>query len=88
MNSIIETIMEANDMDCLNDIQNALNLRREELQQRAKLQYKVGDSVYFISSKERKKISGTVYKISRKYIQIKVDDFTIWKVSPTMLRKG
>ena len=57
------------------------------LSNRIKSNFKAGDKVWFLSKTRNKKVYGDVYKIDKKNIQVKVDDYNIWRVSPNLLNQ-
>ena len=86
--NIVNDIYKINDLDDLRAITNAIRCRRTELSNRLKSGFKVGDNVWFLSKTKNEKVYGVVYKIDKKNIQVKVDDYNIWRVSPSLLNHG
>ena len=83
--NIVNDIYKINDLDDLRAITNAIRCRRTELSNRIKNKFKVGDKVWFLSKTKNEKVYGVVYKIDKKNIQVKVDDYNIWRCSPSLL---
>jgi len=86
--NIVNDIYKINDLDDLRAITNAIRCRRTELSNRLKSGFKVGDNVWFLSKTKNEKVYGVVYKIDKKNIQVKVDDYNIWRCSPSLLNHG
>ena len=83
MNTIICGIYEVNSIEGLRDIQRAVNQRRNELESRGALNFKIGDSVKFATPKRGTQV-GIVKKINRKTIAVVVGNVT-WRVTPSFL---
>ena len=86
--NIVNEIYKVNDLDDLRAITNAIRCRRDELSSRIKNKFRVGQRVWFLSKTKNEKVYGVVYKIDKKNIQVKVDDYNIWRVSPNLLNDG
>ena len=82
MNDIIIEIYCMNDLADLLKITNAIRSRRDELSARIKNRFRVGQKVWFASNIDGKKIHGEVFKINRKNIRVKVDNYNIWTCPP------
>jgi hypothetical protein len=72
--------------DELKSIQNALKAAYTRMQTVAKFSYQRGDRVYF-TTKNGDKVMGVVDKINQKTITVNTVT-SIWKVSPSLLRKA
>ncbi len=83
-NTIIRDIFNVATIDDLRDINLAIKQRWSELESRAGLNFKVGDSVQFISRKRGGVQVGVITKINRKTIAVRVG-YATWRVPPTML---
>ena len=83
-NNIIRDIFNVATIDDLRDINLAIKQRWSELESRAGLNFKVGDSVKFTSRKRGGVQVGVVTKVNRKTIAVRVGCVT-WRVPPTML---
>ena len=83
----IQAMIMNMDNDEMNSIIETTKLRRNQIHSEAKMMFKVGDKVYFVSKKQGK-VYGTVEKINRKYIVIdQTNGMMSWRVSPTFLKK-
>ena len=75
------------DNDELNQIIEAIKLKRTHLTRQATRSFVVGDTVQFTSTKTGKVKRGTITKIARKYITIDCGPFDSWRVPGNMLEK-
>ncbi len=85
LSNIVNDIYKVNDLDDLKAITSAIRCRRTELSNRIKNNFKVGQDVFFLSKTKNEQVYGVIYKIDKKNIQVKVDDYNIWRVSPSLL---
>lgn len=85
--SINKAIFAIDSIAELNEIQNALNVRFRELQRRAAISFRVGDSVKF-QSRTGKTISGTVTKVNQKTVSVLASTGNNWKVSGSLLQRA
>ena len=76
------------DNDELNQVVEAIKLKRTYLTRQATRSFVVGDSVQFTSTKTGTVKQGTITKIARKYITIDCGPFDSWKVPASMLEKA
>ena len=83
--SIRQDILKMNN-DQLNLVAQAIRDRREIINLEIKSQYVVGDLVSF-KSKNDGRVKGVISKINPKSIEVEVDKYNIWKVSPSLLKK-
>ena len=60
--------------------------RRNEIHSRARLNFKVGDEVFFTGRKD-KPMFGIVKKVAVKYIHVNTDEGTTWRVPAANLSK-
>ena len=74
--------------DEMNDIIGMIEFRRQQIQERAKAKFSVGDFVWWIDPKSKEKYNGQITKINRKYIQVDIGANTTWRVPPAMLNMG
>ena len=88
LTQIVSQIYNIDSIDDLTAIANAIRYRRTALSNIIKNNFKVGDKVWFLSKTKNKKVYGDVYKIDKKNIQVKVDDYNIWRCSPSLLNDG
>lgn len=86
MSTVTKAIFAIDSLDELREAQNALNVRFRELQRRAAVSYRIGDTVKF-QSKTGKTISGTVTKINQKTVSVRTVDSN-WKVSASLLQRA
>ncbi len=82
-NTIIRDIFNIASIEDLRDIGLAISQRRNELESRNALNFKIGDSVSF-NAKRRGVQVGTIVKINRKTIAVKVGNI-VWRVTPSFL---
>ena len=76
------------DNDEINQIVEAIKLKRQYLAKQAVRSFVVGDMVQFTSSKTGGRINGTVRKVNRKYIVVEAHiGGGQWRVPATMLTK-
>ena len=80
-NAILKMSLE--EVDSLVDV---IKHRRSEIHSRARLNFKVGDEVFFTGRKD-KPMFGTVHKIAVKYIHVNTDEGTTWRVPAANLSK-
>ena len=67
-NAILKMSMEE-----VNSLVDVIKHRRSQIHQEARLNFKVGDEVFFTSNRD-KPVFGTVSKIAVKYIHVKTTD--------------
>ena len=84
--SINKAIFAIDNIDDLNEVQNALNVRFRELQRRAAVSFRVGDKVKF-KSRAGLMVSGTVTKINQKTVSVSTPTSN-WKVSASLLQRA
>ena len=75
------------DNDQLNQVVEAIQLRRQYLTRQATRALSVGDKVQFTSSKTGQVKHGTVTKVARKYITIDCGPFDSWRVPGSMVER-
>ena len=75
------------DNDELNQIIDAVKLKRQHLSKQAVRSHMVGDTVKFTSSKTGRTIHGKVRKVAIKYITIDCGVDGQWKVPGNMIEK-
>lgn len=77
------------DKPALDKVLQAVIIRRDQLAQFARLDFKVGDKVYFDSTRPKhggRRFHGEVVKIARKNIQVRTSDpRVLWTVGATLL---
>ena len=83
VNEIVDAIMVMEDAD-VDHIVTAIRTRREMINLQAKAHFRVGDKVTFFNRKAKENLVGTVSKINRKKVNVKVGRIT-WSVPPSML---
>lgn len=76
------------DNDQLNQVIDAVRMRRQYLATRAVRSYTIGDSVKFRSSKTGKIKEGNIIKVGRKYITIDCGPFDNWRVPANMVERA
>jgi len=72
-------------LDEINRISGILHQRRDELVRRMTMTINVGANVYFIHSKDGRKICGTVTKINQKTVKLLTDTGVRWTVSSSLI---
>jgi len=75
------------DNDQLNELIEAVKLKRQYLTKQATRSFVVGDIASFTSSRTGRDISGKVKKVARKYITVDAGTGGQWRVPATMLTK-
>ena len=80
-NAILKMSLE--EVDSLVDV---IKHRRNEIHSRARLNFKVGDEVFFTGRKD-KPMFGIVKKVAVKYIHVNTDEGTTWRVPAANLSK-
>ena len=76
------------DNDELNQVVEAIKLKRQFLAKQAVRSFTVGDMVQFTSSRTGGKINGTIEKVNKKYIIVSAHiGGDKWRVPATMLTK-
>ena len=80
-NAILKMSMEE-----VNSLVDVIKHRRSVIHQEARLNFKVGDEVFFTGRKD-KSMFGTVKKIAVKYIHVNTDEGTTWRVPAANLSK-
>ena len=74
------------DNDELNQVIEAIKLKRTHLSRQAVRNFIVGDMVQFTSSKTGGRVNGTVRKVNRKYVVVEAHiGGQQWRVPATML---
>lgn len=86
MSTVTKAIFAIDSLDEMREAQNALNVRFRELQRRAAISFRVGDSVKF-QSRTGKTISGNVTKVNQKTVSVRTADSN-WKVSASLLQRA
>ena len=79
-NAILKMSMEE-----IEGLVSVIKHRRNMIHQEAKLNFKVGDEVFFTG--RGKPVFGTVHKIAVKYIHVNTDEGTTWRVPAANLSK-
>ena len=87
LTQIVSQIYNVDSIDDLTAITNAIRCRRDELSSRIKNNFKVGDRVWFLSKTKNEKVYGVIHQIDKVKIQVKVDDYNIWRCPPSLLNK-
>jgi ribosomal protein L35AE/L33A len=75
------------DNDELNQIVDAIKLKRQHLTKQATRSFTVGDKVQFTSTKTGNVKQGTITKVARKYITIDCGPFESWRVPGNMIER-
>jgi ribosomal protein L35AE/L33A len=75
------------DNDQLNQVIDAVKLKRQHLSKMAMRSFIVGDTVQFTSTKTGNVKQGTITKIARKYITINCGSYDVWRVPGNMIEK-
>ena len=83
LQEVTDAILEMSSEE-IQQVIDVINIQRERNSLVAKAKFRVGDRVQFFSRREQKDVVGTVQKINRKRIVVKVGVIS-WTVSPTML---
>ena len=83
LQEVTDAILEMSSEE-IQQVIDVINIQRERNSLVAKAKFQVGDRVQFFSRREQKDVVGTVQKINRKRIVVKVGVIS-WTVSPTML---
>lgn len=90
MNNLVtkatELVYQMNN-DQLNQLVEAIQLKRQYLTKQATRSFLVGDTVRFKSSKTNTIKTGTITKVARKYITIDCGPFDSWRVPGNMVEK-
>lgn len=87
-NRVTKAVEEIYKMDIneLDQVVEAIKLKRQYLAKQAVRSFKVGDMVQFTSSKTGGKVNATVEKVNRKYIVVSAHiGGQKWRVPATML---
>ena len=71
--------------DELDTLIRSIRFRRSQLSLIEKDKFSVGDDVWFPRTKDGEIVEGKITKIHRKNINVKVEPFTNWTVSPSLL---
>jgi len=87
LSNIVNDIYKVEKLEDLKALSSAIQSRREELYNRVKNSFRLGDKVWFLSKTRNEKVYGEVYKIDKKNIQVMVDEYNIWRVHPSLLNK-
>ena len=88
-NNLVTKAVEAiyqMDNDQLNQVVDAIRLKRNQLSKLAVRQFLIGDKVSFIDKNQRRAY-GTVEKVNKKYIIVDTNPGPKWRISATMLEK-
>ena len=80
-NAILKMSMEE-----VNSLVDVIKHRRSMIHQEARLNFKVGDEVFFTGRKD-KPMFGIVKKVAVKYIHVNTDEGTTWRVPAANLSK-
>ena len=80
-NAILKMSMEE-----VNSLVDVIKHRRSMIHQEARLNFKVGDEVFFTGRKD-KPMFGIVKKVAVKYIHVNTDERTTWRVPAANLSK-
>ena len=75
------------DNDQLNQVVEAIQLRRQYLTRQATRALNVGDKVSFTSSKTGELKTGNITKVARKYITIDCGLYDVWRVPGNMVER-
>lgn len=75
------------DNDQLNQVIEAIKLKRQHLTKQATRSFMVGDIASFTSTRTGRNVSGKVVKVARKYITVDCGVDGQWRVPATMLTK-
>jgi len=75
------------DNDQIDQVIEAIKLKRQYLTKQAVRSFVVGDIVSFTSTRTGRDISGKVKKVARKYITVDAGTGGQWRVPATMLTK-
>ena len=87
LNNIVNNIYKLEHIDDLNAISSAIRSRKDELYNRMKNTFKVGQQVWFLSKTRNEKVFGVISKINKKNIQVEVDKYNTWNVHPSFLHR-
>ena len=87
LNNIVNNIYKLENIDDLNAISSAIRSRKDELYNRMKNTFKVGQQVWFLSKTRNEKVFGVISKINKKNIQVEVDKYNTWNVHPSFLHR-
>jgi uncharacterized pyridoxamine 5'-phosphate oxidase family protein len=83
--TIRRIISEIDSIEDLKKVQAMLRARADTLQRTTLSHFRVGQKVYFVSSRTGRKIVGQIRKINQKTISIITDDSEQWKVSASLV---
>lgn len=75
------------DNDELNQIVDAIKLKRQYLTKQATRSFTVGDQVRFTSTKTGTVKQGRITKVARKYITVDCGSYDSWRVPGNMLER-
>ena len=87
LNNIVNNIYKLDNIDDLNAISIAVRSRKDEIYNRMKNAFKVGQQVWFLSKTRKQKVFGVISKINQKNIQVVVDKYNTWNVHPSFLHR-
>lgn len=90
MNNLVTKAVELiykMDNDQLNQVIDAVKLKRQYITKQATRSLNVGDNVQFTSSKTGQLKTGTITKVARKYITVDCGPFDSWRVPGNMLER-
>ena len=87
LNNIVNNIYKLENIDDLNAISSAIRSRKDELYNRMKNTFKIGQQVWFLSKTRNEKVFGVISKINKKNIQVEVDKYNTWNVHPSFLHR-
>lgn len=87
LSNIVNDIYKVDSLDDLSAISIAIRSRKDELYNRMKNAFKVGQQVWFLSKTKNEKVFGVISKINKKNIQVEVDKYNTWNVHPSLLNR-
>lgn len=87
LTNIVNSIYEVDSIDDLDAISSAIRSRKDELYNRMKNTFKVGQQVWFLSKTRREKVFGVISKINKKNVQVVVDKYSTCNVHPSFLHR-
>lgn len=90
MNNLVTKAVELiyqMDNDQLNQVIDAVKLKRQYLSKQATRSLVIGDNVNFTSTRTGKNLTGEVVKIARKYITVRCPGEGLWRVPGNMLER-
>ena len=87
LTQIVSQIYNVDSIDDLDAISSAIRSRKDELYNRMKNTFKVGQQVWFLSKTKKEKVFGVISKINTKNIQVVVDKYSTWNIHPSFLHR-